>query len=151
MTKRQIRNPNAPKPPRAEQKPDAPPTARPYPTTGGYRGAEAVGEVKVPTSASAPLAIAIVDYCPHCGKPAAAEPSPTLWESRDLPMLRRVLRVSRTGGQLGGLSADEEDSLDCLAEDCLIKAECLQFDNDRTNYIVGITPKGLRTLGEWPE
>lgn len=94
--------------------------------------------------------ISVVDFCPQCGTPAAGTSSPTLWESRDLPMLRRVLAASRTADQLRNLSVDEEDSIRCLHAAGLVNSESLELDLDRIYVAVNITPAGLRALGEWP-
>lgn len=91
----------------------------------------------------------VLDHCPQCGAPATGA-SPTLWESRDLPMLRRVLAASRTADQLRNLSVDEEDSIRCLHAAGLVNSESLELDLDRIYVAVNITPAGLRALGEWP-
>lgn len=96
--------------------------------------------------------ISVVDYCPRCGTSAAGTSSLTLWESRDLPMLRRVLAISRTADhRMNGLSADDEDSIRCLHAAGLVNSGSLRYGTGALAVlIVNITPAGLRALGEWP-
>ncbi|RIK11183.1 MAG: hypothetical protein DCC49_01160 [Acidobacteria bacterium] len=95
----------------------------------------------------------ILDHCPKCGG-LATKDSPTLWESRDLPMLRRVLEASRAGRELEDLTTDELHSLACLEMAGLIDFTRVTLYADdglipAIKQVAGITLKGLRTLGEW--